>query len=295
MAADEVEASLKRELMVKESETRVTASVAAASAATTEAALAWKQMADKEDDITGEDLTEVISITFRFAGLLEEEIVRIFQNKFKPINLYRLCQIRRLRLNSLHDQDRIGIEDNMLKLQKTSGTYKDFGTSFYEVWADAFHNYTIILVSLFGRAITDLHSVLAEFYTKIYKLSIVYEWQEGVLPMAIKAHTFISAQEPTDPSKWVIPEKFQGWFCTARTMIGMGSIIGAGAKRKRSRSPAGAHRGKCSGLNNPSISCELFNKGGCNCPPCHRANKCKECGSRDHGLSECTMKGKTRS
>ncbi len=78
-------------------------------------------------------------------------------------------------------------------------------------------------------------------------------------------------------------------------MIGMGSIMGAGAKRKRSRSPAGARRGKESGSNNPSISCELFNKGGCDLPPCNKAHKCKRCGSRDHGLSECTAKGKKRS
>ncbi len=110
--------------------------------------------------------------------------------------------------------------------------------------------------------------------------------------MAIEAHTFIVAQQPTDPSKWVIPEKFQGRFCTLRTMIGMGSIMGAGAKRKRSRSLAGACRGKSSGSDNPSISCELFNKGGCDWAPCNRAHKCKECGLRDHGLSECTAKGK---
>ena len=109
-----------------------------------------------------------MSITLRFAGLPKEEIVRIFQNKFKPINLYRLRHMRGLRFDSLHDQDRIGIEDGMLKLRKTSGTYKDFGKSFYEVWADAFHNYTTILVSLFGREVPDLHSALAEFYTNIY-------------------------------------------------------------------------------------------------------------------------------
>ncbi len=71
--------------------------------------------------------------------------------------------------------------------------------------------------------------------------------------------------------------------------------MGAGAKRTRSRSFAGACRGKSSGSNNPSTSCELFNKGECDWPPCNRAHKCKGCGSRDHGLSECTTKGKKRS
>ncbi len=60
IAAAEVEARLRRELMVKEPEARVAASVAAASAANTAAALARRPMADKEDDITGEVPTEVI-------------------------------------------------------------------------------------------------------------------------------------------------------------------------------------------------------------------------------------------
>ena len=201
MAAAEVEVRLRRELMIKESEARVAVSVAAASASTTAAALTRRPIEDEEDDITGEVPTEVMSITLRFAGLLKEEIVRIFQNKFKPINLYRLRQMHELRFDSLHDQDRIGIEDSMLKLRKTSGNYEGFGKSFYEVWADAFHNYTAILVFFFGREVPNLHSALAELYTNIYELSTVYQWQEAVLPMAIEAHTFIIAKQPADLSK----------------------------------------------------------------------------------------------
>ncbi len=78
-------------------------------------------------------------------------------------------------------------------------------------------------------------------------------------------------------------------------MIGMGLIMKAGAKKKRLRSPVGARRGKFLRSNNPSISCKLFNKGGCDWPHCNRAHKCKECGSRHHGLLECTTKGKKRS
>ena len=167
------------------------------------------------------------------------------------------------------------------------------------MWADAFHNFTIILVSLFSKEAPDLHITLAEFYSNVYELSTVYEWQDAVLPMAIKAHTYIVSQQPTDLSKWVIPEKFQGRFCTLRTMIGIGSIIGAsgagGSKRRRSRSPAGARCVKSSGSNNLLISCDLFNKGGCNWPPCNRAHKCKKCGSRAHWLLDCTAKRKKRS
>lgn len=169
-----------------------------------------------------------MNITLRFVGLPQEKIIMIFHNKFKPINLYRLRYMRGLRFNAMQDHDRIGIKDGMFKLRKMSETYKDFGKSFYEIWADAFYNYTTILVSLFGKEAPDLHAALADFYSSIYELSTVYKWQEAVLPMAIEVHAFIVTQQPTDPLKYVIPEKFQGRFCTPRTMKRMGPILGGG-------------------------------------------------------------------
>lgn len=120
--------------------------------------------------------------------------------------------MRGLRFDFMQDCNCVGIGDGMLKLLKTSGTYKDFGKSLYEVWVDAFHNYTTIFVFLFGKEAPDLHATLAKFYSCIYKFSIVKKSQKAVLSMAIEAHTFIVAQQPTDPLKSVIPEKFQGRF-----------------------------------------------------------------------------------
>ncbi len=116
LAAAQVEARFKRKLMVKESKARVAAAVAAAS---TTAGAQVRMSTAEEDDITSEVPSEVTSITLRFAGLPQEEIIRIFLNKFKPINLYRLCQIRGLRFDALQDHDRIGIEDGLLRLRKT--------------------------------------------------------------------------------------------------------------------------------------------------------------------------------
>ncbi len=116
--------------------------------------------------------------------------------------------MRKLYFNSMEDHDHISIEDGMLKLRKTSGTYKDFGMFFYKVWANTFHNYTTIFVSLFGKEVPDFHAALAKFYSCIDELSIVYKWQEAVFLMAIEAQTFIVPHQPTNPRKWVIPEKF---------------------------------------------------------------------------------------
>ena len=206
-----------------------------------------------------------------------------------------------LLFDSLQDHNQISTEDGMLRLRTISRTYKNFGKSFYKMWANAFHNYTTILVLLFGKEASDLHSAYAEFYSNVYKLSTIYKWQDAVLPIPLEAHTFIVAQQPTNPSKWAIPEKFKGRFCTPRTMIGTrsiigegGSIIGAGNIRKGLKSPAGRHAKSLGGSNNPSVICELFKKSGCNWPLCNRTHKCRECRSRDYGLLRCTAKGKKR-
>lgn len=102
---------------------------------------------------------------------------------------------------SLHDLERIGIKDGILRLRKTSGTYKDFGKSFYEVWSEGFHNYTSIMVLLFAPNTAELNVSLNPFYNNILQLSQVYKWQEAVLPLAIKVHTHIILLQPSDPTK----------------------------------------------------------------------------------------------
>ncbi len=89
--------------MVKESE----ACVAAAAAATI--APPPRKIVIEDDNIIGEVIQEVINIKLRFAGLPKEEIVRIFHNKFKPINFYRLRHIRGFCFDTFQDQERIGI------------------------------------------------------------------------------------------------------------------------------------------------------------------------------------------
>lgn len=79
------------------------------------------------DDVLGEVPKKVQSLTFCFTGLLQEEIVKIFYNFFKPINFYYLYHICSHHYKSLYNQEWIGIEDGMLRLRKTSGTYKNFG------------------------------------------------------------------------------------------------------------------------------------------------------------------------
>ncbi len=72
--------------------------------------------------------------------------------------------MRGLTFEAYKDKERIGIEDGMLKLQKTLETYKDYGSNFYEVWSEAFINYTLIMVFLFGAIALRLQAAVTQFY-----------------------------------------------------------------------------------------------------------------------------------
>lgn len=127
-------------------------------------------MVGEDNDILGEIPLEVLDLSLQFVGLPQEEIVRIFHNKFKPINLYRLCHMRGLSYEAFQDEERIGIKYGMLKLRKASGSYKDYRTTFYEVWSESFINYTTILVSLFGATAPRLHAILRRSLTTLEDL-----------------------------------------------------------------------------------------------------------------------------
>ncbi len=245
----------------------------------------------KDDEIQDEIPLEVLDISLQFVGLPKEEIVNIFQNKFKPINLYRLRHMRGLSFKAYKDGERIGIEDGLLNLRKNSGLYKDYGNSFYEVWSEAFINYTSILVSLFGATVLHLQAAFTQFYGQVLRLSKVYDWKEALLPMAIEVHSQIVTQQSTNPKQWVILPEFRGRFCPSMTVIGMNSLLGP-TKQKRSQSPPTCRGEKQTGstTNNPSVVCDLFNKGSCRWVGCKRAHKCKGCGSKEHGFGSCTKR-----
>lgn len=191
--------------MVKNSDTQLAIAIAAA---TTLTVVAQRSSFAKEDNITKDIPPKVMSITFRFGGLSHEEIIYIFYSKFKPINLHQPRHMRGFHFDVIQDHDWVDIQDEVLQVHRTSGTHKDVGKSFHEVWANAFYKYIIIFVFLFGKETSDLYIALAEFYGYIYKLSMVYDWQKLVLPIAIEIHTFIIAPQPTDSLIWIIREKF---------------------------------------------------------------------------------------
>lgn len=156
-------ATLELECMQKESDARIAAAATAAAVTATTPIILLHAQAPRgwdDDDNLGEVPQEVQNLV-RFSGLPQEETVRIFRNKFKPINLYRLRHMRDICYDTYHDQDRIEIEDGVLKLKETTGKYKDFGKSVHNVWSNGFLNYAMIMLSLFGPTAPDLHAALS--------------------------------------------------------------------------------------------------------------------------------------
>ncbi|MCJ1468533.1 hypothetical protein MMC07_007162 [Pseudocyphellaria aurata] len=170
----------------------------------------------------------------RFIGLPREEIVKNFRNSFDPINLFRLRF-------DWHEPDfqeycfRVD-DDGTIKVKRVSCTYKDFGDSVHDIWSEAFLNYSMIMVSLFGSTVPDLHAALSQFHLQVLHLSRIYQWKEAILPLVIDAHKHIVTYHPLDPKSWVIPEIFRDTYCTPLSVLGMNPRQSQ-PKRKRSRSP----------------------------------------------------------
>lgn len=101
MAAVDAETELKRELMKKESDARIAASAASAAAASASTAAApQRRTMSEEDDILGE-VPQKPRISPSVLSVCQKRRSRgIFQNKFKPINLYCLRHMRGLRFGS---------------------------------------------------------------------------------------------------------------------------------------------------------------------------------------------------
>ena len=125
----------------EESRARI-AAIQAGAAATT----APGSKNDEEEPI-GEIPPAALLVASKHPGLPEAEIARIYANKFRPENLYKLRHLK-----GREDKDRdenITIENGMMRLKRVTGTLRDFGTTM-EIWSEAFINYTMVMLDFFN-------------------------------------------------------------------------------------------------------------------------------------------------
>lgn len=65
------------------------------------------------------------------------------------IIFYQLQSIEDIAFEIDKDDDRIGIDNEIIKLCKISGSYKDYSSNFYKVLSKAFITYILIMNLLF--------------------------------------------------------------------------------------------------------------------------------------------------
>lgn len=244
-------------------------------------AAAPRTQVDDEEPI-GEISQATLLVASRYPGLPKAKIARIFANKFRPKNLYRLRHLK-----GREDKDReenVTIENGQIKLKRVTGTLRDFGTS-WDIWSKSFINYAIIMVDFFGASSPTLFRVLLLFHTRIRKLSKIYEWQGAILSLAIDYHTDITSNDHTDADAWTLPQDWIDQYCLPHNVLPNNS---SSKKRPAASSPEG-HTGKKKTLE----VCRNFNTKGCSFgEDCVREHKCSDCSSKEHKAHICTAKRK---
>ena len=214
-----------------------------------------------DDDGLGETTpSEVSARRDMFSGLPEEEVVKIFKNKFKPMNLYKMRHLHGF--ENTQEEDGIVVENGTLKPRKTTGTLKDFGKSVNEVWSESFVNYMLVINILFGTP--ELSAALLLFYRQIMTLARSYDWLKGVLPLALGWNKYAVIRSPLDHSNWKIAHDYQVSYCNDVT-VRSSQLLG-GTKRQRSSAPSS--RNKKETPNNENSICEGFNGEGCHWKHC---------------------------
>lgn len=268
----EIEARTRREN--EESQARISAIQSGVVTATP------RTQANEEEEPIGEISPATLLVASRYPGLPKAEIARIFSNKFRPENLYKLRHLK-----GREDKDReenITIENGLMKLKRVTGTLRDFGSSL-DIWSEAFLNYSMIMVDFFGVAFPSLFRALSIFHQKIRSLSKIHEWQGAVLPLAIDYHTEVITGTPTNSEDWTVPQTWIDQYCSPHHVLSNLS-----SKKRTATTNAEGHASK----KVAGEVCRNFNTKGCTFKECNREHKCSECSSKDHGANTCPTKSK---
>ena len=232
---------------------------------------------EDDDDAEGEFLIEVKKIALSLPGLPRKAINAIYENKFNPLELYKL---RRHTGREREEERPRTIEDinGVIVSKKKGGSLKDFGFV-SKIWSAGFLNYVQILMGFSIITYPLLFNALLAFHSRIIELSDIYNWKDTVLPLAIEYYTEITYTTPLDISAWRIPQEWIDKYCTPDKTLYYISTSRPTASRKRSAT-----------ITIPSEICLRFNGKGCFYKSCDRTHACKECGEISYGALSCLLK-----
>ncbi|MCJ1467677.1 hypothetical protein MMC07_006302 [Pseudocyphellaria aurata] len=116
-----------------------------------------KKVVQEFATLQAESAINTSAMASKCPGLLEVEIARIFSDKFRRENLYRLRHLKGR--GDKDNDDNITIENGLMNLKRATGNLGDFGAT-WDIWSEAFINYTVknILEATFP------HSVMTSFF-----------------------------------------------------------------------------------------------------------------------------------
>jgi hypothetical protein len=166
---------LKKQLLRKKSKTEIDA-LTSNNILTTSSLKILSLNSTNEND-SNEISSKMIFHHTRFVDLSSKEIVRIFNEKFKLINLYKLRHMRELNHEFYLKQNHIELEKNeqLKNLRKIVRIFKNFDKFYYEMYSETFINYHLIVMSLFDKISSNLFVTLIKFQQKILKLTKLYD------------------------------------------------------------------------------------------------------------------------
>ena len=101
-------------------------------------------------------------------GVLNKEILKVFQGTFLPNNLSYL-QVYQLQSKP---QNNILIINSILSIRPKEETIKDY--PLVKVWVKGFLNYIIILIIMCKNLLVDLIPNIITFYNQVIQLSTIY-------------------------------------------------------------------------------------------------------------------------
>ena len=101
-------------------------------------------------------------------GVLNKEILKVFQGTFLPNNLSYL-QVHQLQSKP---QNNILIINSVLSIRLKEGTIKNY--SLVKVQVKGFLNYIIILIIIYKNLLVDLIPNIITFYNQVIQLSTIY-------------------------------------------------------------------------------------------------------------------------
>lgn len=136
------------------------------------------------------------------------------------------------------------------------------------------------MVDFLSITFPTLHRVLLLSYTKIRKLSKIYEWQTAILPLAIDYHTEITTGNHTDVEAWTLQQDWIDQYCSPTHILATFST-------SKKRSATTSLQGPATKKGTMEI-CRNFNSKRCTFKRCVRKHRCSDCNSKDYGSHVCS-------